>query len=737
MGYELIITEKPQAAKKIAEALANGKPIKRNLAGVPYYEITHGSKDIVVGCAVGHLFTMGEKNKGKWAYPVFDVEWKPISEVQKASKFSAKYASALKKLCKDANEFTIACDYDIEGEVIGYNVLRFICKQKDGRRMKFSALTKEDLSNAYSNASPTIDWAQAKAGLTRHELDWYYGINLSRALTIAVKNAGAFKILSSGRVQGPALKIITDKEKEIQAFSPVPFWQIELIGEVNKEGIVAWHIQDKFMEKDEALQAFKKAEGHSGKIISIDRKQFKQKPPFPFDLTTLQTEAYRTLGIQPKNTLDIAQELYVNGYISYPRTSSQRLPSVNYRKIIGDLGKQPEYKELALKLNSKHSLSPSEGAKTDPAHPAIYPTGARPALTDRKKSVYDLIVRRFLACFADSAVRETVVIKMDVNSEIFVSKGTRTLEKGWHEFYGRFVPFQEQELPECKEGDIVKQKDLKMHDCQTQPPKRYTPASIIRELEKRNLGTKATRAAIVENLYQRGYIDGVPIQATPLGINTCEILEKFSPKIVDEKLTRHFEEEMEKIRDKSSTPEDILNEAKSTLTDILNDFKKHEKEVGEGLLKANIETRNSQSQIGSCPICKDGILEIRQGKFGRFIACNKYPECSTTLNLPNSGKIKITQDTCKHCSFPMIQMFRGKSKPQIVCVNNKCPSKKSLERKEVEQETKQKAIVDKKCPRCGAPLLLRRSIYGEFLGCSKFPKCRHTEKIAHDSFSKS
>ena len=142
--YELIITEKPNAAKRIAESLAEGKPIKENANGVPYYRITRGKKDIVVACAVGHLYGLEEKNKKGWTFPVFDIEWKPAADINKRSDFSKKYLNTIKKLSKDANEFTIATDYDVEGEVIGLNVVKYACRQKDANRMKFSTLTKPD-----------------------------------------------------------------------------------------------------------------------------------------------------------------------------------------------------------------------------------------------------------------------------------------------------------------------------------------------------------------------------------------------------------------------------------------------------------------------------------------------------------------------------------------------------------------------------------------------------------------
>src|SRR3989344_1970593 len=226
MAYELIITEKPQSARKIAEALADGKPIMKTLNSVNYYEVTHGAADIVIASAVGHLYGLAEREKKGWTYPVFDVEWVPNSQVDKKAKGTSKFITLIKKLAKDADIVTIATDYDVEGEVIGLNVMRYACGKKDARRMKYSTLTKEELVESHTHATNHIDWGQANAGETRHVLDYYYGINMSRALSLAVKAAGNFKILSSGRVQGHALKIIVDKENEIKAFKAEPFWQI-------------------------------------------------------------------------------------------------------------------------------------------------------------------------------------------------------------------------------------------------------------------------------------------------------------------------------------------------------------------------------------------------------------------------------------------------------------------------------------------------------------------------------
>jgi|TARA_B100001971_G_scaffold214881_1_gene255144 DNA topoisomerase-1 len=731
--YELIIAEKPNASKRIAEALADGKPIKENLNGVPYYKITRGKKDIVVACAVGHLYGLGEKEKKGWIFPVFDIEWKPSSDISKKSGFSKKYLTAIKKLAKEANEFTVATDYDQEGSVIGKNIVIFACKRKDANRMKFSTLTKPDLIEAYENKNKHLDWAQAEAGDTRHHLDFFNGINYSRALTSSIKTAGSFKIMSTGRVQGPTLKIVVDREKEIKAFKPVPFWQIELQGNVNSGDIIAGHKQDKFWDKKEADKVMKKVKNEKKAIIDkAEKKQFQQQPPVPFDLTSLQIEAYRCHKISPKETLEIGQELYTSGCISYPRTSSQQLPGkIGYKKILTQLSKQINYKSLIKKLLSKKFLKPNNGRKTDPAHPAIYPTGITPEIAnEREQKIYDLIVKRFMATFAESALRETMIIDINCKDEIFIAKGTRTVEKGWHVFYEPYVRIEEEELPKVNKNDAVIVKKIKLYSKETTPPRRYTPASIIKELEKKNLGTKATRAAIIDTLFQRGYVSGKAIEATNLGIKTIETLEKHVPKIVDEALTRHFEEEMEQIMENKKTSEEVLSEAKKKITEIMSDFKKQEKEIGKELLSANIETRDALSNLGKCPVCNKGDLQIRRGKFGSFAACNLYPKCKTTFSLPSNALIKPAQKICETCKYPMVIAIKKGKRPQDFCMNKKCPSKHVEGEAGKEAKAIAKGKIEKQCPECKeGKIVLRGSIYGKFYGCDQFPKCKYTEKL--------
>ncbi len=715
---ELIITEKPSSAKKVAAALADTSPTQKKNKQASYFELTHNGKKIVVTSAVGHLYGLVEANKNGWNYPTFDIKWEASYKNAKGLAYVKVYLDTITKLAKEADEFTIATDFDVEGEVIGLNVVRFTCKKKDANRMKFSTLTKGDLVKSYDNKLKHLEWGQALAGETRHKLDWFYGINLSRALTSSVKAAGSFKVMSAGRVQGPALKMLVDREREIQAFVPEPFWEIPLLGDFKKNDVEANHKDGKIFDESKVDVIMKNvANQKEATVKGVKRTKRNQAPPNPFNLTTLQSEAYGQFKITPKETLALAQTLYLAGVTSYPRTSSQQLdPKLGLKKIMTDLSKQPQYQELCKEL-LKGQMKPNNGKKTDPAHPAIYPTGLVPKeLKPREHKIYDLIVKRFMATFATPAVRETMEVSLDVNQEIFIAKGTRTVEENWHVFYKPYVRLEEVSLPDMKENDIVDVKSIKKVKKETQPPKRYNQSSIIKELEKRNLGTKATRADILDRLFVRGYVEGVKITVTKLGMETISVLEKFAPTIVDEKLTADFEEEMAKIREGKQKQEVVLEKAKSTLTKLLADFKKKEVDIGKEILKSVRDTQDDQNFMGSCPKCKEGRLMIRRGKFGRFVGCAKYPDCKTILKIPKTGVVKFTGKVEEGTGWPIASIGTGRRKTDVI----------------LKPAVKVEGPVEKKypeegmtCPTCNVgKMVLRKGFYGEFLGCNNYPKCQ-------------
>ncbi|MEK6895554.1 MAG: DNA topoisomerase I [Nanoarchaeota archaeon] len=661
-GYELIITEKPQAAAKIAAALGTARQIS-DANRVPYYKINRDGKEIVVACAVGHLMTL-QQNVRSSQVPIFDISWVPNFYVKKGD-FSKRYYDTILKLAKDAGSITIATDYDVEGEVIGLNVVRYLCNQQDASRMKFSTLTSKELNNAYESKSPTINWGQAIAGETRHYLDWFYGINLSRALMNAIKSTGRFKIMSIGRVQGPTLKLIVDKEREIRAFVSEPYWQIFITAE-DKSGTQLELKYNKDIFDKSLIKNFDNLVGRTGKAETTRSLQILPPNP-PFNLSGLQSESYRLFGINPARTLQIAQSLYLSGLISYPRTSSQKLPAaIGYQEIL---------EKVAKEFNATRFLkrkTPVEGPQSDPAHPSIYPTGNFQTLSGEDEKIYNLIAQRFLALFCEDAEIDNKNVKVRIENieGYFIAKGSEIRKKGWMEIYP--IKMKEKEIPDL--SGIVNIINSKIEEKETQPPKRFTPASIVTELEKRNLGTKATRASIVETLYDRGYIKEKSIEATPIGMALIETLEKHSPIIIDEELTRNFENEIEIITEENKKTEElkkeenkILDEAKKTITKISEQFQKEEKEIGQELVQAQDDLREiekEQNTIMKCPQCKEGNLTIRYSKNTRryFVGCSNYPSCKATYSLPPNALIKNTGKTSEN-NLPLLLALRKGKRP--------------------------------------------------------------------------
>ena len=717
----LIIAEKPNVARKIAYALAEGKPVRKTIGKVSYYEFTRDGKKVIVAPAVGHLFSLAPKVK-TYGYPIFDIEWVPVYVAEKGKSYAKDYIKALATLAKKADEFIVACDYDTEGEVIGYTALKYACgvDPSKAKRMKFSALTKADLLKAWYNLEPTINFGMADAGIARHILDWYWGVNLSRALTSAIKRAsGKWMVLSTGRVQGPTLKFLVDREKEIQNFKPTPYWVIKMLLEKNGETYTATYEKERILDEEEAKRIVEEAKKGPAFVEKVEVKQQQRKPPVPFDLGTLQREAYSAFGYSPKKTLEIAQKLYEKGYTSYPRTSSQKLPkNLNFRTILQKLAKLSEYKPFAHALLGKERLKPVEGKKDDPAHPAIYPTGELPKpgeLTKDEENLYDLIVRRFLALFMEPAVRETMKVTINSNSHRFILGGARTVKEGWLKVYGKYVKFDEVILPAFKEGEPVKVLQIKREKKKTKPPARYSPAAVIKKMEDLGIGTKATRAQILETLYTRGYIEGKrKIKVTPLGMRVVEALEKNVPDIVSVELTRAFEEKMEEIMAGKAKKDEVIEESKEGLIKILKVFKERELDIGKMLLEtsgtgvtpskssakkagavkelSDEEERDVQGPvdgkedskravlqkperkplvIGKCPKCGGDLVVRYNRKTGkRFVGCSNWPKCDVTYPLLQRGQIIPTGKTC--CNGAPVVKIREKGREYEVCVDMNC-----------------------------------------------------------------
>lgn len=693
----LIVAEKPSVAMRIALALSDGRPLRKNLSGIGYFEIFKDGNTLLVVAAAGHLFTLSQKGVSR-TLPIFDLEWVPSFKVNKGAYFTKKYLDTIKEVSKGCDAFTNACDYDVEGTVIGTNIIKYVKTSdvnkepewEDVKRMHFSTTTRQDLLAAYEKREG-FDKRNFDAGETRHVLDWMWGINFSRALMNAMYSTGTRKTMSIGRVQGPTLAILAEREKEVKSFKPRDYWEVLVL--VN--GVDFRNKRGAIFEEQEAERLVKEATGASAQVDLAETREAKLFPFPPFDLTSLQLEASRTLGLDPSRTLAIAQTLYERSYISYPRTSSQKLPySLNLPRIINALAKNPRYKEIADALIKASSFRPIEGRKEDEAHPAIYPTGENPAkLTLEEEKLYDLITRRFLSVFAEPATIEHTDVQLSVGQEKYEAKGSRVVHHGWLEYYTYYKP-QQTQMPKFEQGAHAPVEKAQSKKLVTKPLDRYTKASLIALLENKDLGTKATRAAIVDTLFHRGYITNKRIEVTAYGMSVYDALKQHVPSILDEAMTRKLEEDMEEITKGKTTKDAVISEGEEVIVQIIGTFKKKEKEIGTGLGKG-LEKTNQSNVLGKC--LKDGgNLLVRYSRAGKqFVGCANWPKCDQTYPLPQFAKVIPTGKVCPLCHTPIVKVFR-KGKVFEMDLDPSCETKKDWGKK---KEEKAKAEASAEAPK--------------------------------------
>jgi len=300
-------------------------------------------------------------------------------------------------------------------------------------------------------------------------------------------------------------------------------------------------------------------------------------------------------------------------------------------------------------------------------------------LSEPERRIWDLVIRRFMAAFGEAAIKRSVRVSIDVNGHRFYLRGRQILKEGWIRFYKPYVKSEEVILPSLKEGDEVEVVEVIREDKFTKPPSRHNPGSLLKKMEEVEIGTKSTRADIIETLYKRGYIAEERIVVTDLGFDITNVLNKYCPTIISVDFTRDLEKQMEEIQNGNEKMEQVVNRAISQLKPVLEELKKREKEIGQALSEAIRKSRIQQRIVGNCPVCKTGKLMIlysrRTGK--RFIGCTNFFNgiCKTSFPLPQRGTLKPIHKDCKACGWPLIQVRVKGKRPWRLCFNPDCPSK--------------------------------------------------------------
>jgi DNA topoisomerase-1 len=383
--------------------------------------------------------------------------------------------------------------------------------------------------------------------------------------------------------------------------------------------------------------------------------------------------AATSLGLSAASAMHVAESLYMGGFISYPRTDNTVYPSsLDLREVLETVA-QGEFSKEANALLAAGSLNPSRGNKRTTDHPPIYPTGAlrKGVLGDREWKIYELVTRRFFATLADDALSESNRIDLDLSGEPFFVRGSRVIKPGWLGYY----PYSRQkdaELPALVEGDQAELIEKYFEAKETQPPGRFSQGPLIELMEKHNLGTKATRHNIIQNLYDRGYIHGNPVEPTETGVKMAEALQEYAPHIASPGMTAQLEQDMDAIAEREKTKDAVVTHSRDLLREAYRSLESNKEQVAARIFEGITDDRI----LGECPKCKQNRLRILRSKTSRkrFVGCEGYPDCDQTYPLPQRGDILAMNETCPECGSPRIKVLGGR-RPWVLCLDPECPTK--------------------------------------------------------------
>ncbi|GAA9668732.1 type I DNA topoisomerase [Helicobacter pylori] len=621
------------------------------------------------------------------------------------------------ELSKKASTTYIATDEDREGEAIGYHVACLIGgKLESYPRIVFHEITQNAILNALKTPRQ-IDMSKVNAQQARRFLDRIVGFKLSSLISSKIT-----KGLSAGRVQSAALKLVIDKEREIKAFKPLTYFTLDAYFEPHLEAQLISYKGNKLkaqelIDEKEAQEIKNELEKESYTISSIIKKSKKSPTPPPFMTSTLQQSASSLLGFSPTKTMSIAQKLYegvatpqgVMGVITYMRTDSLNIAKEALEearnKILKDYGK--DY------LPPKAKVYSSKNKNAQEAHEAIRPTSIilepnalKDYLKPEELKLYTLIYKRFLASQMQDALFESQSVVVACEKGEFKASGRKLLFDGYYKILGN--DDKDKLLPNLKENDPIKLEKLESNAHVTEPPARYSEASLIKVLESLGIGRPSTYAPTISLLQNRDYIkvEKKQISALESAFKVMEILEKHFEEIVDSKFSASLEEELDNIAQNKADYQQVLKDFYYPFMDKIEAGKKN-------IISQKVHEKTGQS----CPKC-GGELVKKNSRYGEFIACNNYPKCKYIKQTENAND-GAKQELCEKCGGEMVQKF-SRNGAFLACNNYpECKNTKSLKNTPNANEI----IESVKCPECGGDIALKRGRKGSFYGCNNYPKC--------------
>ena len=673
---KLVICEKNISAKRIAYILSDGKSKSTRIGKTPVYEFTKSDELWKVVGLRGHIINLdfpSEFNRWNKVSPSDLIDIEPVKKVSEKS-----IAASLKSLV-DKNPFLIvATDFDREGELIGVEVVNLVKDYnkdiKNIKRAKFSAITGYEIKNAFDKLAE-VDYNLSSAGETRQVIDLIWGAVLTRFISLTSHRLGR-DFLSIGRVQSPTLALLVEREKQIQEFIPKPYWKI--IANLKKEiSFQAVHSKGQFWDEKKVNEIFNKIKlCKKAKVKSVEKKILHELPPSPFSTTTF-LEACSYLRLSASRAMSIAEELYMNGLISYPRTDNTVYPpSLNIKGILQKLSNSKFSKEAKEVLENGRSR-PTRGKKLTTDHPPIHPVGvpANRKLTSEQEKVYDLVCRRFLATLAKDAVSETVKADFDIEGEKFNAEGYRLIETNWRSIYTYFKD-KSKSLPEIMKDEVIDVTRITLKEDKTKPPARYTQGNLIAKMEQLSLGTKSTRHEIISKLYSRSYITLSPLAPTPTAFAVIEAMSDCD--VVKPKMTAKLEKDMDSISEGEKTLDVTVAESRKMLKTVMIELEKDKEKIKTSIRKAERE----ESTVGKCPVCGKPMIIRKSRKGKRFVGCTGYPDCKNTYSLPQMGGIFPSDNPCTECNAPVVKVKSKGKRAWELCLNSECSAKKPTRKKE-------------------------------------------------------